>query len=132
MIIKNIYNSNIRDSQSDCSLGLGTIIIWILNGLHCCPDDHYPTLAEGVCQHFHQDYDHFDPKDNEGIIPLMFDAGLYFISDIVIDNSGTYCLPFHKAISDKALQDAFKLSMHEVRHTMGIASYSNNTQPSLA
>lgn len=118
MVILNLYTSDVRNRKTDCALALASIMIWLLNGLYRRPEDNYLTLAQEICQHVPIDYDAFDPDEEEDIIPLMYDAGLYFVCDIVVDDSGTYRLPFHKAISDKAIQDAFKIPLDEVRRIM--------------
>ncbi|KAI5981594.1 hypothetical protein EDD15DRAFT_2379232 [Pisolithus albus] len=115
MIIKNLYHSKVRDRRSDCAIGLGAIIIWILNGLYHSPDNHFLTLVKEVCQHVPANYDDFDADldmdDPDAVVPLMFNAGLYFFCDIVTDDSKIYWLPFHKAISDRAIMEAFNLSL---------------------
>ena len=128
MVVKNLYHSKARDLKSDCALGLGALAIWIINGLYRRPDDRFLKLAEEACQHIPTDYEDYvdglETEDPDAIMPLMYEAGLYFICDIVTDNSGTLRLPFHKAISDQAFQNAFHLSIHEVRHIMGVAHHN--------
>ncbi|KAI6006874.1 hypothetical protein EDD15DRAFT_2190551 [Pisolithus albus] len=123
MIIKNLYHSEVRDRRSDCAIGHGVIIISIPNGLYHQTDDHFLTLAKEVCQHVPANYDDFnadlDMDDPDAVVPLMFYAGLYFFCDIVTDDSKTYWLPFHKAISDRAIMEVFNLSLDDVGEIMG-------------
>ena len=127
MIITNLYHSNVRDRKSDCTIGLGAMAIWMLNGLYRRPDDRYTKLAEEACQHVPVDYDEYDPEEDQDnpdlFIPLMYDAGLYFVCDIVTDASSTFRLPYHKAISEAAIMAAFKMSLDEVRNIIGIADH---------
>lgn len=128
MVIKNLYNSSIRNLKSDCALGLGAISIWILNGLYRRPDDRFIKLAEEACQHIPTDYEDYEDgieiDDPDAIMPLMYEAGLYFVCDIVQDKSDTLRLPFHKAISDQAFQNAFRLPITEVRQIMGTSNHN--------
>ena len=128
MVIKNLYHSNVRDRKSDCALALGALAIWIINGLYHRPEDQFLKLAKDACQHIPTDYDDYvdglETEDPDVIMPLMYEAGLYFVCDIVTDDSGTFRLPFHKAISDDAFKNAFQLSIEDVRQVMGVANHN--------
>lgn len=56
--------------------------------------------------------------NNSGFIPLMYDTGLYFVCDIVVDRSRRYWIPYHKSFSEKALASAFKLSMEQIQEIL--------------
>ncbi|KIO04315.1 hypothetical protein M404DRAFT_26510 [Pisolithus tinctorius Marx 270] len=72
----------------------------------------------------YDDYvDDFEDQDDDAIMPLMYEAVLYFVCDIVIDNIGAFHLPHHKAISDEAFQSAFWLTLPQVQQIMGVANH---------
>ena len=126
MIITNLHHSKVRDWKSDCAIGLGALAIWLLNGLYHRPEPRFIKLAQEACQHVPVNYDEFDPEqdadDPDAVMPLMYNAGLYFLCDIVVDRSHTYRLPYHKAISDQAVMQGFSMSLEEVRRIIGVAN----------
>ncbi|KAG8221814.1 hypothetical protein J3R82DRAFT_2152, partial [Butyriboletus roseoflavus] len=122
-VMKNLLQSSIRDRRTECSIALGSITIWLLNGLYHRPNRYFNELAKQACQLVPIDYDNYDEddaEDEEGCAPLMFDAGLYFICDITRDRSGTYRIPYHKSFTEQAIVSAFHLSLREIREAMGI------------
>lgn len=121
-MIKNFSISPSVYRQTDCVLALGGIMIWLLNGLYHCPQDSFQSLAEEACQHIPIDYYTYDEALNEGenTVPLMFDAGLYFVCDIVIDASGIYCIPFHKQFSNEAILSAFRIDLQNLRQIIEV------------
>lgn len=98
-------------------------MIWILNGLYHRPEPRFQKLAEEACQQVPLDYEDYDEdlddSDNDSM-PLMYDAGLYFVCDIVVDHSGTYRLPFHKTFTEEAIIAAFRITIREIKEVMGV------------
>ncbi|KAG6370137.1 hypothetical protein JVT61DRAFT_12439 [Boletus reticuloceps] len=119
-VLRNLAASTARNRQSDSVVGLAGLVIWILNGLYRRPDPRFNSLAAEACQHIPVDYDQQDP-DIEDLRPLMYDAGLYFVCDIVADSTLTLRLPFHKAMSDDAIRRAFGRDLLEIRSMIGVA-----------
>lgn len=125
--MKNLLQSSARDRRTECSIALGAISIWLINGLYHRPDSRFNELAQQACQLVPLDYDNYDEDldEEEDCAPLMYEAGLYFICDIAIDRSGTYRIPYHKTFSEEAIVAAFRLSLREIREVLGITQITH-------
>lgn len=126
-VMKNLLQSSSRDRKTECSLALGAITIWLVNGLYHRPELHFMELSQQACQLVPLDYDNHDEDidEEEDCAPLMFNAGLYFICDIARDHSGTYCIPYHKSFTEEAIVSAFHLSLRKIRDIMGITQITH-------
>ncbi|KAH0832860.1 hypothetical protein J3R83DRAFT_11787 [Lanmaoa asiatica] len=125
-IIKNLCYSSSKKRKSHNALALGGIVIWLLNSLYHRQQHDFEPLAREACQHVpinYKDYDSDVDHEEECFTPLMYDAGLYFICDIVDDHSGTYQIPYHKSFSEQALISAFKLSTDQMRQIVGVGDH---------
>ncbi|KAH0826436.1 hypothetical protein J3R83DRAFT_5418 [Lanmaoa asiatica] len=84
-IIQNINNTPAKDRCSDNSLALGAMAIWIINGAHRTPFYRMLGLVKEACPEVLLNDDE-DPSDPDAITtPLMYDAGVYFVCDVVLD-----------------------------------------------
>ncbi|KIM49967.1 hypothetical protein SCLCIDRAFT_1116525, partial [Scleroderma citrinum Foug A] len=124
-VVKSLCNSSAEGRGTECSLALGGIVVWLLNGLHRRPQDHFQSLAEEVCQRIPVNYEDYDPEfdhdDAEATEPLMYSAGVYFVCDVVPDTgSPAYRIPYHKQASEDALVRAFKMSHQEIARITGM------------
>ena len=124
-MVKSLCNSSAEGRGTECSLALGGIVVWLLNGLHRRPQDHFQSLAEEVCQRIPVNYEDYDPEfdhdDAEATEPLMYSAGVYFVCDVVPDTgSPAYRIPYHKQASEDALMRAFKMSHQEIARITGM------------
>jgi hypothetical protein len=101
---------NLQHAKPDCriwrsSLELGAITIYMLNALLRRPGQSrtQDILINAACQHvLSESYDSDDDDDDEMTQPILYDRGLYFISDLVLD-SGCYRVPATRPISTHAL-----------------------------
>ncbi|KIK73234.1 hypothetical protein PAXRUDRAFT_29267, partial [Paxillus rubicundulus Ve08.2h10] len=120
LVMKNLSQVQLQERRSKCTLVLGGITMWLLDGLFHCPQAQCLKLVSEACQEVPKDYEWYDEDaaDEEDRTPLMYDAGLYFICDIVVDQSRMYRLPYHKSFSNEAITSAFRVSMREIREAM--------------
>lgn len=115
---KNLGYSSGKERKTHNTLALGAIIIWLLNGLYHRQQHNFKALGREACQHLPINYDKYDEDldhEHKDFIPLMYDVGLYFLCNIVDDQSGTYRILYHKTFSKQALVSAFKLSTIQIR-----------------
>ena len=125
-VVKNLLYSSSKDRRAHNTLALGAIMVWLLNGLYHRQRDDFEALAREACQHVPIDYADYDndlDDEDEDFAPLMYNAGLYFVSDIVNDRSGTYRIPFHKTFSEEAFVAAFKLSTIRIREIISAGDH---------
>ena len=121
MVTENIHSTNPKDRESENSLALGAIIIWILNGAYRTPLYSTMGLAKEACPEILLN-DNDDPEDEDAVTtPLMYEAGLYFICDIVADGrSNSYRIPWAKVFSPQFIANAYeKGTLNDVRHMLG-------------
>jgi hypothetical protein len=126
-VVKNLGYSSGKERKTHNTLALGAIIIWLLNGLYHRQQRDFEALGREACQHVPINYDEYDEDldhEHEDFIPLMYDAGLYFVCDIVDDRSGTYRIPYHKTFSEQSLVSAFKLSTIQIREIISAGDHS--------
>jgi hypothetical protein len=101
---------------------LAAIIIWILNGAHRTPCYRALGLAKEACPEVLFD-ENDDPDDPDVITtPLMYEAGTYFICDVVCDSrTQAYRIPYGKTFNPQFIIQAFEIgTMNELRHMLGV------------
>lgn len=100
-------------------------MIWILNGAHRTPADKFINLAQEACALVHTEGEPDDPDgsdDSDAIAaPLMYDAGVYFLCDIVQDvASKCYRIPWGKTFNPTYITIAYEQgTLHDIRHLLG-------------
>lgn len=97
-------------------------MVWILNGAHRTPVYRLLGLAKQACPHVLDEED-VDPDDPDMVtIPLMYEAGTYFVCDVVSDTrTNVYRIPHSKAFDQQLILQAYeKGTMNELRHILGV------------
>lgn len=106
-------------------------MVWILNGAHHTPVHRLVRLAEQACPHVLAEED-VDPDDPDALTaPLMYEAGTYFICDIVTDTrTHVYRIPHSKAFDLQLILQAYeKGTMNELLHVIGTTDVAIGPQP---
>jgi len=93
------------------SLALGAVTIYLLNSLNSRPAGgrRYDQLLEICCQHVpNPDIDSDDEGDDEdSLIPILYGRGLYFLSDIVVDDI-IYRMPMQRPLDPLLLANLYE------------------------
>jgi hypothetical protein len=87
------------------SLELGAITVYMLNALIYRPGERQAetALVNAACQHVRSDADDSDSEDDDDVTkPILYERGLYFISDLILDRR-YYRLPASRPIEPEAL-----------------------------
>jgi hypothetical protein len=131
IVIENLHATTIQDRISENSLALGAMVIWILNGAHRTPMHHTLGLAKQACAEVLLD-ENDDPEDADAVTtPLMYEAGLYFICDIVADNiTQGFRIPWAKEFSlEKILKAYDQGTMNQLRRLLGAGELQTGRRP---
>lgn len=99
-VFRNFNNAQPGDRALSTSLLLGAVSIHMLNALNSRPAEgkEVSEMLEVCCQHIPVEsgatIDNSDDENEPELRPILYDRGLYFISDLVIDDgSGIYRMP---------------------------------------
>ena len=109
-VIKSLQSADLSLCLTNLSLSLGALIIYLLNALIYRPAEGKSELAllESACQHLPLHPDGLDAR------PIMYERGLYFISDIM--GNGAYHLPDTRPNDSEVLEALYRReSMTDIR-----------------
>jgi hypothetical protein len=98
------------------------MMIWILNGAHRTPAYRLLSLAKQACPQILTE-DDVDPEDPDAVTaPLMYEAGTYFICDIVADSrTRCYRIPYSKEFDSQSILQAYEMgTINELDHILGV------------
>ena len=121
-VLSNLSDAPSKERSSESSLALGAMMIWILNGAHRTPAYRLLSLAEQACPQILTE-DVIDPEDPDAVTaPLMYEAGIYFICDLVADSrTHFYRMPYSKEFDSQSILQAYeKGTMNELDHILGV------------
>ncbi|KAG9308264.1 hypothetical protein JVU11DRAFT_12151 [Chiua virens] len=119
-IIQNIHSTAAKDRSSENNLALGAMAIWIINGAHRTPVYRMLGLAKEACPEILLNGDE-DPEDPDALTtPLMYDAGVYFLCDIISDaRTHSYRIPFSKTFTQQFITQAYEVgTINELQHLL--------------
>ncbi|KAI6115494.1 hypothetical protein EDD16DRAFT_1708645 [Pisolithus croceorrhizus] len=111
------------------SLVLGVATIWIMNGCYYRPGERFGSdhLSQACCQKALANPDDDAEDPNAEVKPSMYDRGMYFLSDIVVDDALGYRLPIQCEVDEEVLLLVYNRgSMLDIQSVFGMNVIRNS------
>lgn len=129
-VLSNLYHTPSKDHSSDSSLALDTMMIWILNSAYYTLRYHHLHLAKQACLHILTE-DDADPKNLDAVTaPLIYEAGTYFICDVVRDSrTHVYHILYFETFDPQLILQIYeKGMMNELEHILRVRKLQTGPQ----
>jgi hypothetical protein len=107
LVLVNLSKVDAKARSTDATLALGAVCIYMLDTCFTCPAKGFgwEKLIETTCQQV-LEYSDDDDDDDAPTMPILYNSGMYFIHDIILNlsrNRVFLWLPLQRSFDSKSM-----------------------------